>query len=122
MGLFKNIRELQQLSAEISKDFDPAAQMRAATAQMQQATAQSQLASSASAVTCPATVVAVRDTGRMVNYQPMVEVDVLVTPEGAVPWPATVSTIGHGQVAGLHVGVRVGVRYDPAAPATVAFA
>ena len=41
MGLFKNIRELQQLSAEVSKDFDPAAQMRAATAQMQQATAQS---------------------------------------------------------------------------------
>jgi hypothetical protein len=122
MGFMKDIRELKNLSAEATKDFDPAAQMRAATAQMQQATAQSRLASSANAVSAPATVVAIRDTGRMVNYQPMVEVDVLVTPEGAVPWPATVSTIGHGQLAGLQVGVRVGVRYDPADTATVAFA
>ncbi len=122
MGFMKDIRELKKVSAEATKDFDPAAEMRAATAQMQQATAQSRLASSVNAVSAPATVVAIRDTGRMVNYQPMVEVDVLVTPEGAVPWPATVSTIGHGQLAGLQVGVRVGVRYDPADPATVSFA
>ncbi len=121
MGFMKDIRDLKKVSAEATKNFDPAAQMRAATAQMQQATAQSRLASSTNAVSAPATVVAIRDTGRMVNYQPMVEVDVLVTPEGAVPWPATVSTIGHGQLAGLQVGVRVGVRYDPADPSIVTF-
>jgi hypothetical protein len=122
MGFLKDLRELKKVSAEASKDFDPAAQMRAATAQMQQATAQSRLASSANVVSAPATVVAIRDTGRMVNYQPMVDVDVLVTPEGAAPWPATVATFGHGQLAGLQVGVRVAVRYDPADPATVTFA
>jgi hypothetical protein len=31
------------------------------------------------------------------------------------------STIGHRELAGLHVGVRVGGRYDHAEPATVAF-
>ncbi len=67
----------------------------------QRATALSQLASAAGAVTCPATVVAVRDTVQMVNDQPMVEVDVLVTPEGAVPWPATVSTTSKLPLSGI---------------------
>jgi hypothetical protein len=112
MGLFKQVKDIMAEAPDLVRS----------SMEMQQATAQSQLASSASAVTSPATVVAVRDTGRMVNHQPMVGVDVLVTPEGAVPRPATVSTIDHGQLAGLQVGVRVGVRYDPADPATVAFA
>ena len=122
MGFLKDLRDLKKVSDEASKGFDPAAQMRAATAQMQQATAQSRLASSRNAVSAPATVVAVRDTGRMVNYQPLVDVDVLVTPEGAAPWPATVATFGHGQLAGLQVGARIAVRYDPADPVTVTFA
>ncbi len=112
MGLFKQMNDVMGEAPEFVRS----------SMETQQARALSQLASSASSVTCPATVVAVRDTGQMVDDQPMVEVDVLVTPEGAVPWPATVSTIGHGQPAGLQVGVGVGVRNDPADSATIAFA
>jgi hypothetical protein len=118
MGFMKDIRELKKVSKEASKNFDPAAQMRAATAQMQQMTAQANLASSGTAAA--ATVVGIRDTGTMVNYMPVVEVDVLVRPDGGVPWPATAVNVGHARLAGLAPGVSVTVRFDPADPSTVA--
>ena len=120
MGFMKDIRDLNKLGKEAQKDFDPAAQMRAATAQMQQMTAQTNLASSGTAAT--ATVVAIRDTGTMVNYMPVVEVDVLVRPDGGVPWPATAVNVGHARLAGLSPGVSITVRFDPADPSTVALA
>lgn len=120
MGFMKDIRDLQKLSKEASKDYDPAARMRAATEQMRQMTAQAELATSGTAAR--ATVVAIRDTGTMVNAMPVVEVDVLVTPDGGVPWPATAISVGHGRLAGLGPGVPVTVRFDPADPSTVALA
>jgi hypothetical protein len=117
MGFLKDIRNLSKVSKEASKGFDPAAQMRAASANMQQMTAQQRIATSGTS--SPATVVALRDTGSMVNYQPVVEIDVLVTPDGAVPWPATAVNMGYARIAGIAPGVAVTVRYDPADPATV---
>ena len=117
MGFLKDIRNLGKVSKEASKGFDPAAHMRSATAQMKQMTAQQRIASSGTSA--PAKVVALRDTGSMVNYQPVVEVDVLVTPDGGVPWPATAVNMGHAGIAGLAPGVSVMVRYDPADPSTV---
>jgi hypothetical protein len=117
MGFFKDVRNLSKVSKEATKGFDPAAQMRSATASMQQMTAQQRLRSAGLAA--PAKVVALRDTGTMVNYQPVVEVDVLVTPDGSVPWPATAVNMGHAQLAGLAPGVSVVIRYDPADPSTV---
>jgi hypothetical protein len=120
MGFMKDIRDLKKLSKEVSNDFDPAAQMRAATQQMQQMTAQTNLASSGTAAN--ASVVAIRDTGTMVNYMPVVEVDVLVMPDDGVPWPATAVNVGHARLAGLRPGMPITVRFDPADPSTVALA
>jgi hypothetical protein len=117
MGFLRDVRKLSKVSKEASKGFDPAAQMRSATASMQQMTAQQRIASSGSSA--PAKVIAVRDTGTMINYQPVVEVDVLVTPDGSVPWPATATSMGHARLAGLAPGASVTIRYDPADPSTV---
>lgn len=120
MGLFKDLRNVSKMGKEISKDFDPAAQMRAANAQMQQMTAQNQLA--ATGLVATATVNALRDTGTQINYQPVLEVDVTVFPAGGAPFPATATVNGHAILATLTPGSTVSVRYDPANPSIVALA
>lgn len=122
MGLFKNVRDLQKLGKEASKNHDPAAQMRAAKAQMEQMTQQANLVSSPTAVTAPASVGAVRDTGMLVDHQPVVEVDVTVMPAGGAPFPATVRVQGVAALMSLSTGSTVTVRYEPSNPATVGLA
>ena len=117
MGFMKDLRDLNKLGKEASKDHDPAAQMRAATAQMNQMAAQSRLAHSGAEAT--ATVVALRDTGTQVNLQPVTEVDLTVVPLGALPFAATAPVFGQAQLAGLVPGGTVRVRYDPAEPGTI---
>ncbi len=111
MGFFKDVRKLTKTSKEVSKDFDPAAQMRQATEQMQQMTQQSQLI--ATGVLAQATVNGVRDTGTHINLQPVVEVDLTVFPSTGPPFAATVTTQGHAQLASLQPGITVQVHYDP---------
>lgn len=120
MGLFKDLRKVSKMSKEMSKDFDPVAQVRAANAQMQQMTTQNQLA--VTGLTATATVNALRDTGTLINYQPVIEVDVTVLPAGGAPFPATATVNGHAILATLTPGSTVNVRYDPANPSVVALA
>lgn len=118
MGFLKDLRAINKQAKEVSKDWDPAAQMRQANAMMQQQTAQMKL--SASGTPATAIVNALRDTGALVNNQPMVEVDVTVMPPGGAPFPATMSVMGHAQLAGLQQGSTIDVVYDPAQPGVVA--
>ncbi len=118
MGFFKDARQLSKMGKEMSKDYDPAAQMRQASQQMQQMTQQSQLL--VNGTPARATVTALRDTGTEINLQPVIEVDLTVFPDGGgAPFPATATTQGHAQLATLTPGATVAVRYDPADPTTV---
>lgn len=117
MGFLKDVRDLSALSKHASEGYDPAAQMRAATAQMQQVSAQTRLLQTGTDAS--ATVLAVRDTGTHVNHQPMLEVDLTVLAQGGLPFPATATVTGHAQLAVLRPGASVRVRYDPDGPATM---
>ena len=104
MGMFKAMRDLQKESRETMKttDFgamrkDGMARMQQAQEQMAQMTKQANL--QATGVTCTATGAAVRDTGGMVNMEPIAELDLTVLPDGLPPTP------GHdppGDLAVLH--------------------
>ena len=118
MGLFKDMRNLSKAGKEASAGHDPVAQMRQASAQMQQMTAQSTVVTHG--VPAQAVVVGLRDTGMLVNHQPVVEVDTTVLPTGGPAYPATASVHGHAPLAMLQPGTVVQVRYDPADPTTVA--
>lgn len=118
MGFFKDVGKLSKMGKEMSKDHDPAAQMRQAKQQMDAMTAQNQLLTSGTSA--QATVTALRDTGMEVNLQPVIEVDLTVFPAAGPPFPATATTQGHAQLAALQPGTTVPVRYDPANPSTVA--
>ncbi|MEM8618597.1 MAG: hypothetical protein AAGF73_02635 [Actinomycetota bacterium] len=118
MGFFKDVKKLQQQSKEISKGYDPVAQVKAASASMQQMTQQTNLL--ATGVPATATVNELRDTGMEVNLQPIMEVDVTVFPAAGAPFPATARTQGHAVIASLTPGTQVNVHYDPADPSVVA--
>lgn len=113
MGLFRNLRKLQQVAGELQQDHDPAAQMRAARTQMQVLTTQSQLISSPTAQRSPATVVEVRNTETMINTQPLFDCDVTVRPAGGVPFAATVTVQGAARLSTLAPGTAVTVIHEP---------
>jgi hypothetical protein len=119
MSLFKDLRKLSKQSKELSKDWDPAAQMRQASAAMEatagmmaRQTAAARLAESGESAS--AQVSAARDTGELVNLQPVVEIDVLIYRQGRPPYPATVRQIVPlAQLGRLAPGTQLPVRVDP---------
>ncbi len=113
MGLFKDMRKLSALGKEAAKHSDPASQMRDARAHMQQFSSQAQLNSSPTAVRSPATVLEVRDTGRLLNYQPVFDCDVTVRPDGGIPFPATATVVGAARLTMLAPGSEVTVMHEP---------
>jgi hypothetical protein len=125
VGLFKSVRELQKQSNEITKNHDMGAQLEDAQARMadaQELMAQQTAAANAAAtgVDATATIVAVRQSGGMVNFQPMIEVDLTVLPEGLPPYPVTVKqVIPQVQLAQAQPGSGVHVKVDPNNPASV---
>jgi hypothetical protein len=119
MGFLKDIRTMQKLGNEARRDWDPAAQMREATARMQQLSGDAVLLTSGAHA--PAVVTTVRDTGTVVNNLAILEVDVVVMPAGGVPYPATGMLTGHAGLAVVRQGATVNVRYDPSEPSVVAF-
>lgn len=122
MGLFGDVRKLSKQAKELQKDYDPAAQMRSARSQLQAMTAQTELAGSATAVRSPATVVEVRDTGTMVNMQPVFDCDVTIRPVGGVPFAATMQLMGAAHLATVRVGGEVTVMHEPGDATRVALA
>ncbi|MEX0992752.1 MAG: hypothetical protein WDZ37_02030 [Solirubrobacterales bacterium] len=129
MGMFKSIRDLQKQGNEIQKNQDVGAQMSdaqsrlaGATEMMAQQTAAANAAAKAatSGVDASATIVAIRQTGPMVNFQPAVELDLTVMPEGLPPYPVTVQqVIQQVQLPLAQPGKTVQVKVDPEDPAAV---
>ena len=125
MGFFKSARELNKQSKEMSRNWDVGAQladaqasMTAANQMMAQQTAAANIA--ATGLDATATVAAVRQSGAMINYQPMVEIDLTVMAPGGMPYPATVSqVVQQVHLARLQPGATLRVKVDPANPQSI---
>jgi hypothetical protein len=125
MGFFKSLNDLQKQSNEINKNWDVGAQMADAQAQMANANAlMAQQTAAANAATngidATATVTAVRQQGGMVNFQPMVELDLTVMAPGNPPYPLTVTqVVPQTQLALLQPGASLKVKVDQSDPSAV---
>ena len=126
MGMFKSMRDLQKQADEINKNWDVGAQLADAQTRMQQAqelmAEQTAAANAATTgVDATATIVAVRQGRGMVNFQPMVQVDLTVLPDGGLPpYPVTVEqVIPQVHLAQAQPGAAVHVKVDPNNPASV---
>lgn len=125
MGFFKSLNELNKQGKEIQKTWDPAAQMAGGQAAMAQATQMmaQQTAAAALATTgvdATASVVSVRQPGGMVNYQPIMEVDLTIFPMAGAPYPAAVSApMAPHLAAKLAPGASLQVKIDPQNPQAV---
>lgn len=125
MGVFKSLRQLRRQADEFHRGFDPAAQMRQGMAAMQEArqhlaNQQSVAHLATTGVPATATIVSLRETGTYVNNMPSVEVQLMVTPDGRPPFPATwtglVPLLWLGQ---LRPGGALAVRFDPVTPSSL---
>jgi hypothetical protein len=127
VGFFKDARKLNKMGKQMYMDMDVGAQMQQAQASMAQAqqfmTQQTQAAQMGAQVAAApgdalrgtATITALRNTGMLVDYQPVVEIDLLVTPEGQAPYPSTqTATITVENRMVCSPGRAVQVAIDPA--------
>lgn len=125
MGFLKDVRKLKKQAKEISRTWDPAASMeqtmeamQEASLVMEQQTAAARLAVSGDPAS--AQVNLARDTGHMLNNQPIIELSLLVFLEGRPPYPVTLRQIVPlAQVGRLTPGSRLVVKVDPAAPEAI---
>jgi hypothetical protein len=125
MGMFRSMRQLQKQANEIQKDWDPGAQMAAGMDQMRAAqemmAQQTQAANIAmSGVDATATITGVQQTGAMVNYQPTMQIELTVLPDGLPPYPATVTQVveQHFLVKAVP-GASVPIKVDPNEPGSI---
>jgi hypothetical protein len=122
MGFFKDLRTLRKQGREAYRTFDPAAGVRQAKEAMADAGRVMEQQAAAAALAAngkpgTAQVNTARDTGTMMNLQPVVEIDLLVFLQGQPPYPITVSqVVPVAQVGRLVPGARLTVKVDRAAP------
>lgn len=125
MGMFKGMRDLHKQANEINKDWDPGAQMAAGMEQMKAANEmmaqQTQAANLAmSGTSAKASIVSIAQTGAMVNFQPTMQIELNVFPDGQPPYPVTVTQIVEQPYLGKAIaGQQVAVKIDPADQQTV---
>ncbi|HEY6396228.1 MAG TPA: hypothetical protein VIX82_02120 [Solirubrobacteraceae bacterium] len=119
MGFFKSSRELMKMGQQELNQMDVGARMANAQAQMANAQAmmQQQTAAAQAATTgvdATATLVAVRQGGGMINFEPIMALDLTVMPPGGAPYPVTVSQPVPPNLAGRLVpGASLRVKIDP---------
>jgi hypothetical protein len=119
MGFFKNLGELQKQGREMQKNMDVGAQMADAQTRMAQAQAMMQQQTAAASIAgtgidATATIVAIRQGGGMINFQPIMALDLTVMPPGGAPYPVTVSQPVPPNLAGrLAPGASLRVKIDP---------
>lgn len=100
VGFFKDARKLTKMGRELQKSMPSAGeqmaqaqqQMAALTAQMNQQ-AQAAQAVAADGVAGTATVISATQTAAMVNYNPTVQLELLVTVPEHPPYPVTVQAV-----------------------------
>ncbi len=123
MGFFKDIHNLKKMGEEM-REAHPV-QEQLANAQRSMANANAMMASMAQASTqatgvmasgadAIATVTGARHTGALVNFCPVVELDLLVTMPSGVPVPVTrQEVIQQLDFAKVQTGARLRVKVDP---------
>ena len=125
MGMFRSMRQLQKQANEIQKDWDPGAQMAAGMESMRQAqemmAQQTQAANIAmTGADATATITGVQQTGAMVNYQPTMQIELTVLPDGLPPYPATVTQVVEQHFLAKAVpGASVPIKVDPNDPGSI---
>ena len=125
MGFFKDINTLKKQGEEMRKNMDVGSRMAQARASM--ANAQAMMAEQTAAANvmatgldATATVVAVRPSRGMVNFQPIMALDLTVMPPGGAPYPVTVSqAVAPNLVGQLAPGASLRVKIDPQNPQTL---
>ena len=126
MGFFKDLKKLNDQGKELREQYP--VQQQLANAQASMATANAMMASMATGamgatnaitngVDAVATISAARQTGAMMNYNPVVELDLLVIMPNGVPMPVKRQEM----VMQLHLmrcqpGQRLKVKVNPANP------
>ncbi|MGB8861132.1 MAG: hypothetical protein WCC60_17885 [Ilumatobacteraceae bacterium] len=125
MGFFKDVKKLSdqgkaiQAAAPPMKDrmADASARMAAANQMMSNMAQGSMQATQAIAngVATTATITGVRQTGMMMNFNPVVELDLMVMMPGGVPMPVTrQETVMQVHLGRCQPGLRLNVKVDPA--------
>ena len=130
MGFFKDVNTLHKQAKEIDKDFHPGRGIyRDASARMAEMNAQMQAATKAmtappgDGVDATAQVVSVGLTAGMVNLDPIIPVELLVSQTGCRPVPLSASIVVpqvqlHRLQAGATLPIKVSL-FDPTAVAVV---
>jgi hypothetical protein len=125
MGMFRSMRQLQKQANENQKDWDPGQQMADGMDRMRQAQefmAQQTQAANIAATGADATamITGVTQTGAMVNFQPTLQIDLTVMPDGLPPYPASVTQVVEQVFLGKAVaGASVPVKVDPESPGSI---
>jgi roadblock/LC7 domain-containing protein len=124
MGFFKDIKKLSDQGKQIREQYPVSQQMANAQASMAQASAMMANMATASAggvnavangVAAVATIVAARQTGAMMNYNPVVDLELLVMMPSGVPMPVTKQggRACRSTSARCQPGMRLNVKVDP---------
>jgi hypothetical protein len=128
MGFLDNLFKLDAQAKEIRKNSDPVGRlsemqtkMDALNASMAASVPQvADPASEARRVLATATVSAARQTGAMVNFQPAIDLDLMVMLPSGAPLPATTTiVVNQLNMMKLQPGTRLAVSIDPTLPASV---
>jgi hypothetical protein len=127
MGFFKDIHTLQKQAKEIDKTFDPGQQARDATARMaamNQQFAQANTALAAppgDAVDATAQIVSVGPSTGMINMDPIVPLELLISTPGLPPRPASISSVvPMTQLSRVQPGASLTVRVSQSDPSAIA--
>jgi hypothetical protein len=123
MGFLGDINKLNKQAKEMRKDWDPGAQMQDAMARMKAVNESMTEATQAMTDGVPGTaqVVAVGPTTGMLNMNPMMQVDLLVTAQGGMPRPISKQLVVPMQhLARLQAGATVPVLVSQSDPDGVA--
>jgi hypothetical protein len=123
MGLLGDLNKLNKQAKEIGKDYDPGAQMQDALGRMKALNESMAEANQAMTDGVPGTaqVVAVGPSTGMMNMNPMMQVDLLVTAQGGMPRPVSKQMVVPMQhLARLQMGATLPVMVSQSDPDGVA--
>ena len=123
MGFIGDLNKLNKQAKEIGKNFDPGAQMQDALAQMRSVNESMAEAGKAMTDGVPGTaqVVTVGPSTGMMNMNPMMQVDLLVTAQGGMPRPVSKQMVVPMQhLAKLQAGATLAVLVSQSDPDGVA--
>ena len=127
MGFFKDIKKLSDQGKELREQYPVQNQLADAQAKMAQANQMmADMANQAAAATAAmtngvdayATITTAMQTGAMINFNPVVNLELMVMMPSGVPMPVTKQeTVMQVYLARCQPGSRLKVKVDPANPA-----